>query len=55
MNTRPEIAIRRAASGGRYDLVVLGASLRMGDKKFLGPRSAALVRAVKAPILLIAQ
>jgi nucleotide-binding universal stress UspA family protein len=54
-NTRPEIAIRRAASASRYDLVVLGASLRMGDKKFLGPRSAALVRAVKAPILLIAQ
>jgi nucleotide-binding universal stress UspA family protein len=55
VNSRPEIAIRRAASVGRYDLVVVGVSLRLGNKKVLGPRSAALVRAVGAPILLIAQ
>jgi Kef-type K+ transport system membrane component KefB/nucleotide-binding universal stress UspA family protein len=55
VNARPEIAIRRAASAGQYDLVVLGASLRLGDRKFLGSRSAALVHAIGTPILLIAQ
>ena len=54
-NSRPAIAIQRAASASRFDLVVLGASLRLGDKKFLSPRSEALVRALKLPILLIAQ
>ncbi len=55
MNSQPEIAIRRAASGGRYDLMVLGASLRLGDLKFLGPGSETLVRAISIPILLVAQ
>jgi K+:H+ antiporter len=52
---RPELAIRRVAASGRFDLVVLGASLRVGDKKFLGPRSASLVQALKTPLLLIVQ
>jgi nucleotide-binding universal stress UspA family protein len=55
MNSSPEIAIRRAASAGRYDLVVLGASLHVGDKKFLGPGTEALVRGIKIPIILVAQ
>ena len=55
VNARPEVTIRRAASAGHYDLMVLGASLRLGDRKFLGSRSAALVQAIRTPILLIAQ
>ena len=55
MNVPPDLAIRRAASAGRFDLVVLGAALRLGDKKFLGPGSEALVRALKAPVLLVVQ
>jgi nucleotide-binding universal stress UspA family protein len=55
MNSSPEIAIRRAASAGRYDLVVLGTSLHVGDKKFLSPGIEALVRAIRIPILLVAQ
>jgi nucleotide-binding universal stress UspA family protein len=55
MNSSPEIAIRRAASAGRYDLVVLGASLHVGDKKFLGPGTEALVRGIKIPIILVVQ
>jgi nucleotide-binding universal stress UspA family protein len=54
-HTRPELAIRRFAASREFDLVVLGASLRVGERKFLGPRSAALIEAVKAPLLLIAQ
>lgn len=55
MNARPESAIRRAASAGGYDLVVLGSSLRLGDRRFLGPGSEALVRAIQIPVLLIAR
>jgi nucleotide-binding universal stress UspA family protein len=54
-NSRPENAIRAAATAQNYDLVVIGASLRRGETKFLGSRSAALVRAIKAPTLLIVQ
>ncbi len=54
-NSRPENAIRAAATARKYDLVVVGASLRRGETRFLGSRSAALVRAMKAPTLLIAQ
>jgi Kef-type K+ transport system membrane component KefB len=54
-HTRPELAIRRLARSGTFDLVVLGAALRVGERKFLGPRSAALIQAIKAPLLLIAQ
>ncbi len=52
-NSSPEAAIRRATQSANYDLVVIGTSLRQGNTKFLGPRSAALVRAIRAPILLI--
>jgi K+:H+ antiporter len=54
-HSRPEAAILRMARVGRYDLVVIGTSLRQGDAKFLGPRSAALLRALQGPTLLIAR
>jgi nucleotide-binding universal stress UspA family protein len=54
-NSRPDNAIMAAATAQDYDLVVIGASLRQGETKFLGSRSAALVRAIKIPTLLIAQ
>ena len=54
-HTRPELAIRRFAASRDFDLVVLGAALRVGERKFLGPRSASLLAAIKAPLLLIAQ
>ncbi|HZP99192.1 MAG TPA: cation:proton antiporter [Reyranella sp.] len=54
-NVKPEAEIRRVLRGGRFDLVVLGTSLRAGEAKFLGPRSAALLRMVRAPVLLIAR
>jgi nucleotide-binding universal stress UspA family protein len=50
----PEAAIQRAARAGRYDLVVIGTSLREGATKFLGPRSSALLRNLAAPTLLVA-
>jgi Kef-type K+ transport system membrane component KefB/nucleotide-binding universal stress UspA family protein len=54
-NVRPESEIRRAVRGGRFDLVVLGTSLRFGETKFLGPRTAALLRVIRTPMLLIAR
>lgn len=54
-NAKPDSEIRRAARRGRYDLVVMGASLRHGETRFLGPRSAALLRDIRTPILLIAR
>ncbi len=54
-NIRPESEIRRAVRGGTFDLVVLGTSLRHGETKFLGPRTAALLRAIRTPMLLIAR
>jgi nucleotide-binding universal stress UspA family protein len=52
-NSKLETEIRRAARRGRYDLVVLGASLRRGDTKFLGPRTLGLVQSLSLPVLLI--
>jgi Kef-type K+ transport system membrane component KefB/nucleotide-binding universal stress UspA family protein len=52
---QPETEIRRAARRGRYDLVVLGTSLRHGETKFLGPRTLALVQSLRTPVLLIAR
>ncbi len=52
---RPETEIRRAVRGGSFDLVVLGATLRQGEAKFLGPRAAALVQMLQLPVLLIAR
>ena len=54
-HSKPEAAIQRAARAGGYDLVVVGTSLRQGETKFLSPRSAALVRALRSPVLLIAR
>jgi nucleotide-binding universal stress UspA family protein len=54
-NVRPESEIRRALRGGGFDLVVLGTSLRHGETRFLGPRTAALLRVVRTPMLLIAR
>jgi Kef-type K+ transport system membrane component KefB/nucleotide-binding universal stress UspA family protein len=54
-NVKPETEIRRAVRGGRFNLVVLGTSLRQGESKFLGPRSAALLRVIHTPVLLIAR
>lgn len=54
-NAKPDSEIRRAARRGRHDLVVMGASLRHGETRFLGPRSAALLRDIRTPILLIAR
>ena len=54
-NSKPEIVIEREARSGRYGLVLLGASLRQGDSKFLGPGSAALLRSLDMPTLLIAR
>lgn len=52
---RPETEIRRVARRGRYDLVVLGTSLRHGETKFLGPHTLALVQSLRTPVLLIAR
>ncbi len=54
-NIRPEAEIRRAVRGGRFDLIVLGTSLRHGETKFLGPRTASLLRAIRTPVLLLAR
>jgi Kef-type K+ transport system membrane component KefB/nucleotide-binding universal stress UspA family protein len=54
-NARPEAEIRRAVRHGSFDLVVLGTSLRQGEKKFLGPRTATLLGAIRTPALLIAR
>jgi nucleotide-binding universal stress UspA family protein len=54
-NIKPESEIRRALRGGNFDLVVLGTSLRQGETKFLGPRTAGLLHALRTPALLIAR
>jgi Kef-type K+ transport system membrane component KefB len=54
-NSRPETVIRRSLRGGRFDLAVLGTSLRQGDTKFLGPRTASLLRGIRTPALVIAR
>lgn len=53
VDARPERSIGRIATSDRFDLVVLGAAFRLGQRKFLGPRSAALVRDIKLPMLLV--
>ncbi len=53
-NVNPEAEIRRALRGGRFDLVVLGTSLRQGEAKFLGPGTASLLRLIRTPALVIA-
>ena len=52
---QPELEIRRTVRNGEFDLVLLTTSLRQGETKFLGPRTAALLRVLRAPVLLIAR
>ncbi|HYX03912.1 MAG TPA: cation:proton antiporter [Reyranella sp.] len=52
-NPQPEAEIRRAVVRDGYDLVVLGTALRRGDNKFLGPRTLALARSLRRPVLLV--
>jgi len=52
-NSRPEIEIRRLTRTTRYDLVVIGTSLRRGETMFLSSRTASLVRSLRPPVLLI--
>jgi Kef-type K+ transport system membrane component KefB/nucleotide-binding universal stress UspA family protein len=54
-NSRPEVGIHRATRVAHYDLVIIGTSLRRGETKFLSPRSAAIVRSLRTPVLLIAR
>ena len=54
-NAEPDSEIRRTVRWGRYDLVVMGTSLRHGEARFLGSRSAALLRDIRTPVLLIAR
>ena len=54
-NVNPQAEIRRALRGGRFDLMVVGTSLRQGETKFLGPRMANLLRVIRTPVLLIAR
>jgi Kef-type K+ transport system membrane component KefB/nucleotide-binding universal stress UspA family protein len=54
-NPKPETVIRRTLRGGRFDLIVLGTSLRQGETKFVGPRTAALLRLIRTPALVIAR
>ena len=54
-NSRPESVIRRALRGGRFDLMMVGTSLRQGETKFLGPRTASLLRGIRTPALVIAR
>jgi Kef-type K+ transport system membrane component KefB/nucleotide-binding universal stress UspA family protein len=53
-NERFDIEIRRAVRRGRYDLVVLGASLRHGEPRFVGPGVLGLVQSLHAPVLMVA-
>jgi Kef-type K+ transport system membrane component KefB/nucleotide-binding universal stress UspA family protein len=55
VHPRPEVEIRRAAGSLRHDLVVIGTSLRQGETRFLSPRSSALVRSLRVPLLLVAR
>ena len=54
MSARPDVAIQRMVASGRFDLVVLGATLRTGDTKFLGSGTQALVRNIHIPLILVA-
>jgi hypothetical protein len=55
IHSRPELAARRVAASAKFNLVVLGAALRVGEWKFLGPRTAFLVQSLRKPLLVVAQ
>ncbi|MBS0526541.1 MAG: cation:proton antiporter [Proteobacteria bacterium] len=54
-SSQPDREIQRQLKGGRFDLVVLGTSLRQGETKFLGSRMASLLRRIRTPALVIAR
>ncbi|HLG48639.1 MAG TPA: cation:proton antiporter [Reyranella sp.] len=54
-NAHPDKEIQRTLKGGRFDMVVLGTSLRQGETKFLGSRMASLLRRIRTPALVIAR
>lgn len=54
-NHHPETEIRRAAGRGRYDLIVIGTTLRDGDARFLSSRSLSLIQNLQVPVLLVAR
>jgi Kef-type K+ transport system membrane component KefB/nucleotide-binding universal stress UspA family protein len=54
-NAHPDREIQRTLKGGRFDLVVLGTSLRQGEAKFLGSRMASLLRRIRTPAVVIAR
>jgi nucleotide-binding universal stress UspA family protein len=54
VNARPEAEILEAAREERFDLVVMGTSLLQGDIKFIGPHTAAVLRNLHTPVLVIA-
>lgn len=53
-NERFDIEIRRAVRRGRYDLVVLGASLHHGEPRFVGPGVLGLVQSLHVSVLVVA-
>ena len=53
-NPHPNRVIRRMTSSSAFDLVVLGGELRRDGEKFLGPKTRALIRSVRIPILIVA-
>jgi Kef-type K+ transport system membrane component KefB/nucleotide-binding universal stress UspA family protein len=55
VHPRPEVEIRRTARTLQHGLVVIGTSLRQGETRFLSPRSSALVRSLRVPLLLVAR
>ena len=54
-NAKADTEIRRTLRGGRFDLVLLGTSLRQGETKFLGSRMAELLSRIRTPALVIAR
>lgn len=52
-NHHPETEIRRAAGRGRYDLIVIGTTLRHGDGKFLSSGALSLLQELQSPVLLV--
>jgi Kef-type K+ transport system membrane component KefB/nucleotide-binding universal stress UspA family protein len=54
IHSRPGRVIRAMSTRG-VDLVIVAANLRQDSARFLGPRTSAVIREVRVPILLIAR
>jgi nucleotide-binding universal stress UspA family protein len=52
-SARPEKVILRMSNREKFDLVVVGIDLKIAEQWFVGPRSRALIRNMRAPLLLI--